>query len=369
MSSNPPDERPSSTAEQQRGELRGEAIYDTGTEHHYSRAGAEQALPLHADRAIRSRGPGRESWTGASGGDRLAQFLGWFSVGLGALELLAPTTMARAIGVQPTPAWNGLLRLFGVREIANGAGILANPTSKEWVGLRLGGDALDLTALGVALTQSVRPTRTLAATAFVLGATVLDLLGTERLAEQRMAPTQRYARAAEPIVLRNITVGRPVNEVYGFWKDFTNFPRFMRHVESIELLDGGRSRWRATGPAGTSAEWISEIVDDRENELIAWQTVGDSDLYHAGKVTFRPGPRGEGTTVTVEMQYAPPGGRVGAALLKLFRKEPNQQVIDDLRRFKQVMEIGEVVHSDASIAPRVAPAQPKAQNAQQRTLH
>jgi uncharacterized membrane protein len=307
-----------------------------------------------------------------SNGDPLAAFLGWFSVGLGALELLAPTTVARAIGVAPTPVWSGVLRLFGVREIANGAGILANPTSKEWVGMRVGGDALDLTALGVALTQSVRPSRTLAATAFVLGATVLDLLGTERLAERRAAPTREHARAAEPIVLRSITVGRPVNEVYGFWKDFTNFPRFMRHVESVERLDGGRSRWRATGPAGTRAEWVSEIVEERDNELLAWQTVGESELYHAGKVTFRPESRGEGTVVTVEMRYAPPGGRVGAALLKLFRKEPGQQVGDDLRRFKQVLETGEVVHSDASIAPRVAPAQPQARGEQRtsdQTVH
>ena len=234
--------------------------------------------------------------------------------------------------------------------------------------MRVGGDALDLTALGVALTQSVRPSRTLAATAFVLGATVLDLLGAERLAERRLAPTREYARAVEPIVLSSITVGRPVNEVYAFWKDFTNFPRFMRHVESVERLDGSRSRWSATGPAGTRAEWVSEVVEERENELLAWQTVGESDLYHAGKVTFRPASRNEGTTVTVEMQYAPPGGRVGAALLKLFRKEPGQQVGDDLRRFKQVMEIGEVVHSDASIAPRIAAAQPKAQS-QDATLH
>jgi uncharacterized membrane protein len=369
MSTNPPDEKSSSTTEQQRRELRGEALYDADTEQTGARYGKERQLSPRAERAIRNRGPGHEAWSGARGGDSLASFLGWFSVGLGAFQLLAPSTVARAIGVRPTPVWNGFVRLCGVRELANGAGILANPTSKEWVGMRLGGDVADLTALGVALTQSVRPARTLAATAFVLGATVLDLLGTERLAERRMAPTRERARAAESVVMRTITVGRPVSEVYAFWKDFSNFPHFMRHVEAIERLEGGRSRWRATGPAGTRAEWISEIVADRPNELIAWQTVGESDLYHSGKVTFRPGPRGEDTTVTVEMQYAPPGGRVGAALLKLFRKEPNQQVSDDLRRFKQVMEIGEVVHSDASIAPRIAPAQPKAQSQQQRTLH
>jgi uncharacterized membrane protein len=318
--------------------------------------------------AIPGRRPGREAWIGARDPDAYSKFLGWFSVGLGALELIAPRAVARAIGLEPTPTWNGLLRFFGVREIATGAGILANPKSKEWVGMRIGGDALDLATLGVALTQSQRPSRTLAATAFVVGAAVLDLVGSERLAERRKAP-RAYARAAEPVVLRSITVGRPVNEVYAFWRDFTNFPRFMKHVEAVEVLGDGRSRWRATGPARTSAEWTSEIVEDRPNELIAWRTVGASDLYHTGKVTFRVGPRGEGTVVTVEMQYAPPGGQVGAALLKLFRKEPGQQVIDDLRRFKQVMEIGEVLQSDASIAPGVAPAQPRGERALPHTLH
>jgi len=360
MSSNPPDEGRSSVADEQRTERHGEpheaSLYDD--EGRESRRGGS-AVP----------GGGRDAWSGAPGPDPLASFLGWFSVGLGAVQLLAPSTVARAIGVRPSPLWKGVLQFCGVRELANGAGILANPTSKEWVGMRVGGDALDLATLGVALTQSQRPGRTLAATALVLGATVLDLFGTERLAERRASPTREYARAAEPLVLRSITVSRPANQVYAFWKDFTNFPRFMRHIESVERLDGGRSRWRATGPAGTQAEWVSEIVDDRENELIAWQTVGDSELYHTGKVTFRPGPRGEGTTVTVEMQYAPPGGRIGAALLKLFRNAPGQQVSDDLRRFKQVMEIGEVVHSDASIQQRVAAAQPREQREEPRTLH
>lgn len=362
MSSKPPEEGASSPDEQ-RLDLRGDPRDEAARRD--SRQEDERGPLPPPGPAIRGRPPGRQAWSGAAGADPYANFLGWLSVGLGALQLCAPNTVARAIGVEPSPVWNGVLRFFGVRELATGAGILANPTSKEWVGMRVGGDALDLATLGVAMTQSVRPARTLAATAFVLGATVLDLLGTERVAERRKAPTRDYARADEPVVLRSITVGRPLEEVYAYWRDFTNFPTFMRHVESIETLSDGRTRWRVTGPAGTRAEWISEIVAERQNELIAWQTAGDSDLYHSGKVTFRPAPRGDGTIVTVEMQYAPPGGRVAAALLKLFRKEPGQQIIDDLRRFKQVMEIGEVVHSDASIAPRATAAQPR----DARTLH
>jgi uncharacterized membrane protein len=215
------------------------------------------------------------------------------------------------------------------------------------------------------MTRAERPARTLLAAMTVLGIGMLDLLGSERLAERRKAPTLEAARAPEPIVLRSITVGRPVSDVYAFWRDFTNFPRFMHHVEFVERLDKGRSRWRATGPGGTRAEWVSEIVEERRDELIAWRSVETSDLYNAGKVTFRRAPRDEGTIVTVEMHYAPPGGRIGAALLKLFRKEPGQQVIDDLRRFKQVMETGEVLYSDASTMRRLAAARPH----EQRTLH
>jgi len=358
MSSNLPEQGRSSDSDAETGRLHRETSYD-----------ASQDLGDDSGPVVRGRRLGREGWSGARDPDAYAKFLGWFSVGLGALELVAPGAVVRAIGLKPTPMWNGLLRFCGAREIATGAGILRNPTSKEWVGMRVGGDALDLATLGVALTQSQRPSRTLAATAFVLGAAVLDLVGTERLAKRRKAPTREYARAADPVVLRSITVGRPANEVYAYWKDFTNFPRFMRHVESVENLGDGRSRWCATGPAGTRAEWTSKIVEDRANELIAWQTVDDSELYHSGKVTFRAGPRDEGTIVTVEMQYAPPGGQIGAALLKLFRKEPGQQVIDDLRRFKQVMEIGEVVQSDASIESGVAAAQPREQRDEPQTVH
>lgn len=366
MSSNPPEEGRSTGTDESSQSPR-EIPYDRSQE--FVERFDAQMESIGSATAVPGRRPGREAWTGMRDPDAYSKFLGWFSVGLGALELVAPNAVARAIGLEPTPVWNGLLRFFGVRELATGAGILANPRSKEWVGMRIGGDALDLATLGVALTQSRQPARTLAATAFVLGAAVLDLVGTERLAERRKSPTREYARAAEPVVLRSITVGRPVNEVYAYWKDFTNFPRFMRHIESVEVLGDGRSRWCATGPAGTRAEWTSEIVEDRANEALAWQTVGDSDLYHTGKVTFRPGPRGDGTVVSVEMQYAPPGGQIGAALLKLFRKEPGQQVIDDLRRFKQVMEIGEVVQSDASSKPGVGAAQPREQRAEQPTVH
>jgi uncharacterized membrane protein len=311
--------------------------------------------------AVRGRERGRAAWSGAQDDDKLASLLGWFSVALGALEVIAPRAVARAIGVEPSAGWSSMIRAIGIRELATSAGILANPRSKEWLGVRVGGDVLDLATLGIALARSQRPGRTLLASAAVLGVGLLDILGTERLAERRKAPTLEAARSPNPFVLRTITIARPVNVIYAFWRDFTNFPLFMHHLESVEVWPDGRTLWRAAGPAGARPEWISEIVDQRPNEMIRWRSVEGSEVYHEGRVTFRSAGDAESTLVTVEMRYAPPGGRVGSALLKLFRKEPGQQVIDDLRRFKQLMETGEVLYSDASAVPRhLAAARPHA---------
>jgi uncharacterized membrane protein len=310
--------------------------------------------------ALRGQPPGRKAWTGAEDGQAMARMIGWFSVGLGATQLVAPRSVARLIGVRPGSGTTAVMRTMGVREIAHGVGILSNPSSKEWVGTRIGGDLLDLALLGVALTRSEDRQRTLLATAVVLGATALDVRGTEKLSQSRKAPTPDVMDARGVHVIRSITVERPVQEVYTFWHDFTNLPHFMKHLESVEVLASGRSRWRAAGPAGTSAEWEAEITEDRENERISWRSIGSPELYNEGTVRFEKAPADRGTIVTVEMQYSPPGGTIGAALLKLFRKEPGQQVGDDLRRLKQVMETGEVLLSDATAARGAHAAQPVA---------
>jgi len=325
-----------------------------------SDGGEARSARVPNGRAIRGTRAGREAWTGTSDGRSLATFLGWFSVGLGVVELLAPRGLARAIGLRPSGATMATLQGLGLREIASGVGILSNPESKEWVGTRVMGDVMDLALLGVALVKSERPTRTAIASAAVLGVGALDLLATEQLAEARKSPISNRddSSPVESHVLRSITIGCPRNEAYALWRDFTNFPRFMEGIESVEDLGDGRSHWRARGPVGTSVEWDSEVTADTPDELIRWQTVGASAVYHSGTVRFTDAPRDLGTVVTVEMSYAPPGGKIAAALLKLFRKEPGQQVGDDLRRLKQVLEIGEVLLSDASSGTTPRPAQP-----------
>lgn len=140
---------------------------------------------------------------------------------------------------------------------------------------------------------------------------------------------------------RTVTVYRPAAELFRYWRNFENLPRIMRHVDSVTVLDDYRSHWVVDGPAGTHFEWDAEIHNEKENELIAWRSL-DGDVNHAGSVQFRTTPTGRGTEVRVELRYEPPAGALGAAIARLFGEEPSQQVAEDLMRFKQAMEAGEV---------------------------
>lgn len=156
-------------------------------------------------------------------------------------------------------------------------------------------------------------------------------------------------------VVKTITINRPVEEIYQFWRNFENLPRFMHHLESVQVSDEQHSRWKAKAPAGMTVEWDAEIIDDTPNERISWRSTEGSDVSNAGSVRFKPAPANRGTVVTVEIEYAPPGGKLGAAIAKLFGEEPESQVQDDLRLFKQVLETGDIVRSDGTPwGPRVS---------------
>lgn len=145
-----------------------------------------------------------------------------------------------------------------------------------------------------------------------------------------------------------ITVNRPPEEVYAFFRDLENLPRFMDHLESVTTTDDRRSHWKAKAPAGTSVEWDAEVVEDEPGSLISWRSLEGARVDNAGSVRFTPAPGGQGTEVVAEVEYSPPGGAVGAVVAKLFGEEPTQQIKDDLRRLKQVLETGEVLVSDGS---------------------
>jgi uncharacterized membrane protein len=275
--------------------------------------------------------------------DRLALGLGWFSVALGLAELTAPSHMARLIGAPDSDDTRHTLRLFGAREIASGLAILSQPDRSRWMWSRVGGDALDLAWLGNTMgTDAAQRDRLGFAAAAVAGVTALDVLTAQRLDRK---PRMR-ARPSGVRVEQVVTINRAIDDVYAFWRDFGNFPRFMRHLTEVEVLDDKRSRWRAKAPAGLSVQWDAEILQDRPNEWIAWRSLPGSEVANSGSVRFSPAPGARGTEVRVQLEYSPPAGAVGRSIAWLFGEEPEQQVREDLRRFKQIAETGEIAVSD-----------------------
>ncbi len=153
-------------------------------------------------------------------------------------------------------------------------------------------------------------------------------------------------------VVHAVTIDKAPEELYRFWRNFENLPRFMEHLQSVSVIDSIHSHWVANAPAGMSAEWNAEIINDRPNQLIAWRSVGDSQIGNAGSVHFTPAPGNRGTEVKVVLEYNPPAGRIGSLIAKLFGEEPNQQVREDLRHFKEIMETGEIPTTKGQPAAR-----------------
>jgi len=219
------------------------------------------------------------------------------------------------------------------------------------------GDMLDLASLGAAaISPNANKGRVAFATANVLAVTALDVM----CARQLSANGSSHGIHAKGVCI----VNRAPNDVYQFWRNLQNLPRFMRHLESVEDVGGGRSHWVAKGPAGMRVEWDATIVADDPGKVITWRSLEDADVDNAGAVRFEPAPGGRGTIVRVNLDYNPIGGVIGAGIAKLFGEEPEQQMDDDLRRFKQVMEVGEVVVSEATLLGtgyfEQRPAQPPA---------
>lgn len=275
----------------------------------------------------------------------LAVGLGWFSVGLGLAELTAPGSVARLIGIRDDDYAVSLLRAYGARKIANGIAILSEPERPAWLWSRVAGDAVDLLSLLQA--QRSNSTKTAAATAAVLGVTAIDLYCAQRLAGKDDGLPGRRTRGmlAEVQVTEAITVNRSIEDVYNFWRNFENFPLFMKHIESVEV-SGRQSRWRAIGPAGLRVEWQAELLEERELERMSWRTVEPSDVLHHGSVHFARAPRSSGTEIQVHLHYAPPAGQLSRGIAWLLGSDPESQIREDLRRFKQLMETGEVVLSE-----------------------
>jgi uncharacterized membrane protein len=139
---------------------------------------------------------------------------------------------------------------------------------------------------------------------------------------------------------RSVIIEHPREEVFRFWRNFSNLPRFMKNLTSVTMLDGNRSHWVAEGPGGRTFEWDAVINNEIDNQLIAWRSLPGAEVASAGSVWFKDTPGSRGTEVKVELQYNPPAGAVGAMLASLLGKHPARQIEEDLSRLKDVFERG-----------------------------
>ncbi|MDQ3282000.1 MAG: DUF2892 domain-containing protein [Acidobacteriota bacterium] len=173
---------------------------------------------------------------------------------------------------------------------------------------------------------------------------VYDTMGVSTAEEQERNVSVPYGRGVR--VEKAVTINSTPEELYSFWRNFTNLPRFMHNLESVEVHDDKRSRWVAKGPAGSKVEWEAEIINEVPNELIGWRSLEGSQIDNAGSVHFTRASGGRGTEVKVVLRYDPPAGVVGATLSKILGEDPALNVQEDLRRLKMLVETGELATTD-----------------------
>lgn len=147
---------------------------------------------------------------------------------------------------------------------------------------------------------------------------------------------------ADTLIGRTVTINRPRAELFAYWRDLTNLATFMDNIERIELLDDKRSHWVVKAPGDTTVEWTALITEERDGEVIAWASEEGADVPNSGRIDFRDASGGRGTIVTATILYDPPAGIIGKVIAKMFQREPAIQARRDLRRFKQLMETGEI---------------------------
>jgi uncharacterized membrane protein len=274
---------------------------------------------------------------------RAAIGLGLFGIGLGLAELFAPRRFNQLIGVGENRRSRNVTRALGLRELANSLVVLGRRRPAPWLWARAAGDFVGLGLLANALRgRRARVGRIAGAIGAVLGATLADAYVASR------TTGRERARLAGP-VRRAITVASTPEAAYRFWRELGNLPRFMEGLEAIDVLASGRSRWSVRAPRGPALTWEAEIVEDRAGEIIRWQSLEGADVSNRGAVRFRPAPGGRGTEIAVELEYVPPAGEAGRLVSFLSNEALEVQLERDLRRLKQLLEVGEIVRSDAGV--------------------
>ncbi len=280
---------------------------------------------------------------------QLGAALGWLGVGIGIAELLAPRALAQTMGL---PARPQLMRAMGIREIVTSTGILLQPHQSGWRWSRVAGDLLDLSLLAW-ISRGHQDRRLTTMTALVAGLTALDSLAAYDSWHQRMV--RRDVRRDTPGVIRihrSLHIQRPAEACYRFWRNFENFPQFMQHVEAVQVVDATRTHWWIQAPLGQHVEWTAELFSDIPSQQLAWRTLEGSAIEHTGIVRFLPALNDKSTRLDIEMRYDTGVGKAGVTLAKIFGEEPSQQMDDDLHRFKQLMETGEIATTAGQPAGR-----------------
>jgi uncharacterized membrane protein len=292
-------------------------------------------------------------------GKVLTSGLAWFSVGLGVTQLVAPGFLGDLAGL---PGGQGrrrdlAIRACGARELVTGIGLLGSTDKTRWLQARVLGDAIELGLLATALTSSRSSKARLAVVMAAMAAvTALDIVATRKAVKADKRASVPRLEACH--VGRATTVAASPDEVYRMWRDLAGLPRFMPHLRSVRELDDRHSEWVAKGPMGSSVKWRAEILEDRPGKLISWRSTDGSRVWNVGSVRFIVAPGGRGTEVVVEMHYRAPLGVFGAAIASVFGLGPDRTVDASLRRMKQLLEVGEIIESDASLHQGVHPARP-----------
>jgi uncharacterized membrane protein len=257
---------------------------------------------------------------------RATQALGWFSLVVGLTEIISPGAMGKLMGARPRA---GLTRLFGLREVAAGLGLLSGRRTSLWLWSRVGGDVLDLASLGRLLSAKHADKENVS---IVLGSvaavTAIDLYCAIKASEKEAVP---FA------VVEKISVGRPSAELFAWWRAPDRLARIMAHVAEVSDPGDGTTHWKTHSG---SFEWVSEFTEERPGELLRWRSIR-GDLSSEGSVRFCPAPADHGTEVVLEWRIKPPLGDLGGAALQAFKIVPRKLSLHALRRFKSLAETGE----------------------------